>query len=46
VATNTIVECRVRTEGFAPAATLEALDVNSEAERVSAHDTDRVLPLL
>jgi predicted DNA binding protein len=43
---NTIAEFRVPAENFALSATLAALDVSFEAERVTAYDTDRVLPLL
>jgi predicted DNA binding protein len=43
---NTIAEFHVPAENFALSATLATLDVNFEAERVTAYDTDRVLPLL
>lgn len=43
---NAIAEFRVPAENFALAATLAASDVNFEAERVTAYDTDRVIPLL
>ena len=43
---NAIAEFRVPAENFALAATLAASDVNLEAERVTAYDTDRAIPLL
>ena len=46
MAINTIAEFDVPAESFALARTLEALEVGFDAECVTAHDTDRVVPLL
>ena len=43
---NTIAEFRVPAENLALSATLAALDVDFEAERVTAYGIDRVLALL
>ena len=43
---NTIAEFRVPTANFALATTLAEVDMSFEAERVTAYDTDRVMPLL
>jgi predicted DNA binding protein len=43
---DTIAEFDVPAENFALARTLGAADVSFDAERVTAHDTDRVVPLL
>lgn len=43
---NTLAEFRVPAENFALYETLSATGVSFEAERITAHDSDRVIPLL
>lgn len=43
---NTIAEFRLPAENFALHETLSTTDIDFEAERVTAHDSHRVLPLL